>query len=101
MLSHGYIVRNMARHAADKALSKSLEAQNQIRTSNAICEAIPNRNNVWSHIFYEHGQRSRSNFNFWEFKYLEATAVRDRVIDQVLLAHGEGRSVPIYVDFIY
>lgn len=100
MLTQGRSVKLMADRAANKALMEWFKTQNQIRTSNAICEAIPNRNNVWYQIFYEHRRRCLSDLNFWRFKYQEATIVSNRIMNEVMMHSGQGRGVTIYVDFL-
>lgn len=100
MLTQGRSVQLMADRAANKALMEWFKTQDQIRTSSAICEAIPNRNNVWYQIFYEHRRRCLSDLDFWRYKHQEATVVSNRIMNEVMMHNGQGRSVTIYVDFL-
>ena len=46
MLARGHAVQSLAGRAEDKAFREMWESEEQIQVSNAICEAIPNKNNV-------------------------------------------------------
>lgn len=100
MLARAKAIRDTAERASMKAYRKKIECDEQIGVSTAICEAIPDRNNVWNQIFYNHLQKYKSDLRFWEFKMAEADAVRHRVVDETLTRYGAGRSLTIYVDFI-
>lgn len=100
MLAQAKVIKDTARRASFKASCNKRECEEQIGASTAICEAIPNGNNVWNQIFYSHLKKYRSDLEFWKFKKAEADAVSQRVVDETITRYGAGRSLTIYVNFI-
>ena len=86
--------------AKGRAIREQVLCYDQIAASYAICDAIPNRNNVWYQIFDEHKRINVSRYNFWRFKEDEAWAVFSKMFDKVDMAHRTGTGVTVFIDFI-
>lgn len=82
----------------EKAQFEMVNCYHQQTAAAAICEAIPNPNNVWHEIFNTHRIEYRDKQAYWFSEYRKAEDGINNMIDNLRDASNKGKDVIISVE---